>query len=109
MPEKDAEVPAAQTPGRLDELFLPEAQHLPAREPRIDHPAADGQDENHVSEAWAEDAGDGDGEENERKGELDVGDPHRDVIKSAGEVAGEQAEAHADRERQEHREEADEQ
>src|SRR5262252_5739265 len=107
MTEENAEAPAPQAACRLDELLLAQAQRLPARQTRIDHPAAYREDEDHVARARAEHARDGDGEEDERKGELHIRDAHRDVVEASREVAGEQPQANADGQRQAHGEEAD--
>src|SRR5215467_15106883 len=107
MPEENSKAPAPQATGRLDELLLAQAQRLPARQPRIDDPAAHREDEDYVARARAEHARDGDGEEDEGKGELYVGDAHGDVVEAAREVAGEQPQADADGQREAHGEEAD--
>src|SRR5437773_12473898 len=83
-------------------------RRLPSGESGVDHPSPDGQDENDVTGIRPEDARDGDGEENERKGQLNIGNPHGDVIEAPGEVAGEQSQADADGKREHHREKSDE-
>ena len=51
---------------------LAEAQRLAAHDPSVRHPAAEREDHQEVPEARAEDGDDGDREEQEREGELDV-------------------------------------
>src|SRR5215831_7231336 len=45
---------------------------------------------------------DRDGEQDEGKGELDVGEPHEEVVDLAPEVAGDKADHHAEHARDEH-------
>jgi hypothetical protein len=62
----------AQGPRRGHEVALLERERFPSRDPRIGHPAARAQHEDHVEQARAEDGDDHHAQEKHREGELDV-------------------------------------
>jgi hypothetical protein len=95
--DKDAPVQAAECDGRLDELALPDRQDLAADHAGVHHPGRDADHDDDVAQARPEHADDRDGEEDERKGQLDVGQPHQEVVHAPAEVAGREPDGHAEK------------
>ena len=80
----------------VDERLLPDGQGLGAHDPGVGDPVAEADDQDDVADARPQDADDGDGQEDEREGELHVGQSHDDLIPETPAHPGHEAEAGAD-------------
>src|SRR5712692_2405642 len=107
--EEDAAVAAPQRDGGLHELALTDGQHLAPHHARVDYPGRHADDDDDIAQARPQHADDGDGEQDKGKGELDVGQPHEEVIDLAAEIAGHEADGHAEHARDQHGREPDDQ
>ena len=79
----------------VHERLLPGGQGLGAHDPGVGDPVAEADHQNDVADARPQDADDGDGQEDEREGELHVGQSHDDVIPETPAHPGQEAEAGA--------------
>ena len=106
--EEQARATRAQRGGRLDEVALLDRQHLPAHDPRVHHPSRRGEAEDDVAQPQPHDGVDGQGEQDERKGELHVGQAHERGRRPALHEARHEPEAAPDHRGGQHRAHADE-
>ena len=100
-------VPDAKRLGGLDELAFPDRQDGAADDAGVDDPARDTDDGNDRHQARPEHSDHRDGEEDERKSELDVSQTHQNVVHRATEVAGEESRDHPEDAGDQHRGDAD--
>ncbi len=91
----------------VHERLLPGGQRLGAHDPRVGDPVPEAHDQHDVADAGPQHTDHGDGQEDEREGELHVGEAHDGVVPGAPAHAGQEAEAGADRAGEEHGREAD--
>ena len=93
---------------RLHVVALLHGQDLPPDHARVHDPAGRRQTDDDVAQPEADDGVDGEGQEDEGEGELDVGDAHEDRARPAAEETGQQPQESADERGEQHRAEADE-
>ena len=86
---------------------LPDGQRLRPHHPSVGRPVAQPHHQDEVPDARSEDADHRDGQEDEREGQLHVGQAHDGVIREATPNAGQESERRAGEARQEHRRESD--
>src|SRR5262252_10878332 len=94
--QHDTSTRSAEAPRALDELALSEGEHLAAHHARHVHPRGDADDEGHGSERRRHEGGQGEKQEDGRKGQHGVRDAEEDRIGGAAEVAGQRAEERAE-------------
>ena len=107
--QQDAGGAGAERARRLHELELARAQHLPAHQPRVAHPADHRQREHDVGEARPEHRDQRDRQQDPGKRQQHVDHPADHIVDAPAEVAGDRAEQHADGRRDRDHREADEQ
>ncbi|ENN88717.1 hypothetical protein RHSP_43055 [Rhizobium freirei PRF 81] len=95
MLEDDAPVFHADGARREDEFPFAQGQHRSADKAGILHPLRHDQQDDGVGEAAADDGNEGDGQQNEGHGKLDIGKAHQDHVPDAAIVARCQTHQHA--------------
>ena len=100
---------APQDHRRLHELPLAERQDLAPDDPGVDDPARHPDDRDDVPEARPQDADHGDGQQDERERELDVGESHERVVDPPAEVARREADGQPEAPGDRHGRQADDQ
>ena len=97
---EDAPVAAAGEPRRVDELLLADAEHLAVDHARHRRPVDDADDEDQDPDARFEDAHQRHGQEDDGERHHHVGRAHQEGLDPPSEVAGGEAEDHAEDERE---------
>ena len=98
-----APVLAAERDRGLHVLALADREHLAAHHPGVDHPRRHPDDDDDVAQARPQHPDHRDREQDEREGELDVGQAHQEVVHPPAEVAGHEPDEHAEDARDQHR------
>ena len=96
-------------PGRLHVFLVALGNGLATRNAGVGDPLADAERKNQIQYARAQDQKKHDGEQDEREGQLDVGQRHDGIVQAAAEVTGKQAEQRAKRAAQQDGHAADQQ
>ena len=91
----------------LDVLFLLLRDGLAARDTRIGHPLADGKHEHQVQDPCAQHDQHHDRQQDEGKGQLNVGQAHDDIVSASARIAGDHAQHGPDHAADHHRRHAD--
>ena len=97
-------VAAAQGPRALDVVLLRGAQHQPAGQPNVGRRGRHADGHGGVGQGRSQDGDQADGQDQERKGQPGVREPHDHLIHRAAVIAGHEAGRDAHRDRQEDRE-----
>ncbi|QTK82646.1 Hypothetical protein AT6N2_L1958 [Agrobacterium tumefaciens] len=109
MLKDDAPVFHTNSAGGKDEFPLPERQHRAAHKAGILHPLRDDQEDDGVGEAAAHNGDEGDGQENEGHGELDIGKAHDQHIPEASVITSNKSDSDAEVDSTDDRGETDQQ
>ena len=107
VPGDDGRLARADGPHGLHVLALLDRQHLGPDHPGEGRPAGDAEDEDHVEQPRADRGHDRERQQQEREGELDVGQPHEPGAQPALEIAGDQADGGPEHRRDQDRAQAD--
>ena len=108
MPRQDPRSTRAQRTGRLDELELPRAQHLPANQPRVADPPDERESQDHIGQARTEYRDHRDCQQQPGKREEDIHHAADDFIDDAAEISGDRAEDRSEQRRHADDDEPDE-
>ena len=102
MAEDQIPVRRSERAGGFHEAALLERERLAAHDARIRDPPADAEHEDQVHEARPEDGEEGDAEQEHGKGELDLAEPHEEIVGPAAAVAGPEPDGHPQDRRHHH-------
>ena len=89
-------LPAPWARAALDELLVLDGEHGGSHQPHVDRDRGDADGQEQVLETGPEGGHDGQGEQDVRDGQQDVGPPHDYRLEQAAEVAGHGAQPAAD-------------
>src|SRR5579885_329388 len=96
----DAAGAGSREADRGDEIGIADGERIRAREPRIGRPGGERDRDDGAADAGLQGGNEGEGQDEPRKGEENVGEAHQDAVGQAAEVAGDAADEEPERRHQ---------